>query len=340
MLPSRLPQLIETPVAPAVWEQASKCGACGSLKWRPVGTICQRRFVACRDCGVQRLFDRVAEQRLDLLYGLGYYPAADVLPSELAQQLGNPTFEHRRVRLEACLAPRDKRILEIGCGDGNFLAVLRRHGWDVSGQDVSPDAAALVDRRHGIPVFAGDIANMSPGHLFPVVAAYHVFEHLYHPARWLHRVGHFLETDGLLHLQVPNGASLTRAFTRQAWAGFVFPQHVYFYTPKTLCALLERFGFTPLSVTTWDPWHGPGTVARSLTNVVNRVFTGRLPWTDNLGDHHLQAAAATPPARRHPLKAVARSVLEFASGNAARLEASAGRGAVVDIIAKRNEDPF
>jgi SAM-dependent methyltransferase len=288
---------------------------------------------------VHRLFDRVAEQRLDLLYGRGYYPAADVLPSELAQQLENPTFQHRRVRLEACLAPRDARILEIGCGDGNFLAVLRRHGWDVYGQEFSPEAAALVDRRHRLPVFAGDLANMSADRRFPVVAAYHVFEHVYHPARWLHRVGHFIEPGGLLHLQVPNGASIARAFTRQAWAGFVFPEHVYFYTPRTLRALLERCGFTPLSVTTWDPWHGPGTVARSLTNVVNHVFTGRLPWVDNLGDRQPQPAAAATPTRRHPLKTVSRSLLEFASGAAARLEATLGHGAVVDIVARRNDDP-
>jgi 2-polyprenyl-3-methyl-5-hydroxy-6-metoxy-1,4-benzoquinol methylase len=324
----------DAPVA-LPWEEAAECGVCGSREWRLVGTICQRRYVECRQCAVHRLYDRVAEQRLDLLYGAGYYPAADLSASELQQQLQNPTFDHRRARLDACLARRERRILELGCGDGNFLAVLRERGWQVSGQEFSAEAMALVERRHHIPVLVGDITKISPDRPFPVVAAYHVFEHVYHPALWLERVRSIIEPRGLLHLQVPNGGSLTRQLTRQAWAGFVFPEHVYLYSPKTLCAVLERHRFTPLSVTTWDPWHGPGTVARSLTNVVHRIASGRLPWTDTIGDRCSQPVASAPRSRPSSLRAISRSGLEFASANLARIEAAAGRGAVVDIVAAR-----
>jgi 2-polyprenyl-3-methyl-5-hydroxy-6-metoxy-1,4-benzoquinol methylase len=332
--------VVEVPAAfsSQLWEEAAECGVCGSREWRLVGTICRRRYAACRQCAVHRLYDRVAEHRLDLLYGRGYYPAADLSPSELERQLENPTFGHRRARLQACLARRERRILEIGCGDGNFLAVLRRHGWQVYGQEFSAEAAALVGRRHGISVVTGSLSHVSEAGLFPAVGAYHVLEHVYHPAAWLRRVREFLEPRGLLHLQVPNGASLTRYLTGQTWAGFVFPDHVYFYTPTTLASLLERFGFSVLTATTWDPWHGPGTVARSITNLGKRVLTGRLTWTDTIGDHEQPPPApAAHPAPRNRWRAVPRAILEAASGKLARLEAIAGRGDVVDIIAERNE---
>mgnify|MGYP006138653851 CR=1 FL=1 len=57
----------------------------------------------------------------------------------------------------------------------------------------------------------------------------------------------------------------------------MFPQHVYFYTPATLAALLRREGFVPLATTTWDPWHGPGTVSASLVNQARRMTGGGLP---------------------------------------------------------------
>lgn len=295
--------------------------------------------MACRQCAVQRLYDRVAENRLDLLYGRGYYSTADPSPSELEQQLQNPTFDHRRARLESCLAGRARKILELGCGDGNFLAVLRRHGWQVYGQEFSPEAAALAERRHGIPVLIGNLSVVSAAGLFPVVGAYHVFEHVYHPVAWVQRVRGFLEPGGLLHLQVPNGAALARQVTGQTWAGFVFPQHVYFYTPETLGSLLERSGFSVLTATTWDPWHGPGTVSRSIYNLGNRVLTGRLPWKDTIDDREqpppAPAVHATP---RHRWRSVSRALLESASWRLARIEAMVGRGGVVDIIAERNGD--
>src|SRR4051794_2617084 len=91
------------------WEEASECGACGSGEWRGAGRICGKRYARCGRCGVVRLYDRVREDRLDLLYG-GYYAEQDPGPDELERQLANPTFGHRRRRLEA-VVPEGSREL-------------------------------------------------------------------------------------------------------------------------------------------------------------------------------------------------------------------------------------
>jgi SAM-dependent methyltransferase len=318
------------------WEEARTCGACGHDRWSPAGEVLGKRYAGCLRCGVVRLYDRVAADRLHLLYE-GYYPGADPSPEELGRQLRNPTFAHRRRRLEAEVPPERRRILEIGCGDGNFLAYLRANGWAVQGSEYDAETAALVRRRHGIDVAVGDVTHVpQPGAPFPAVAAYHVLEHVYQPAEWLAAVRGMLAPGGIVHIQVPNHASLTRRLTGAAWASVMFPQHVYFYTPRTLSALLRRAGFAPRSVTTWDPWHGPGTVAGSLVNQARRMRGGGLPWSDPLGGagERMEAAPsreAPPPARRPRL---ARRVLDAASAGVARAEALAGAGAVVDVIAR------
>jgi hypothetical protein len=111
----------------------------------------------------------------------------------------------------------------------------------------------------------------------------------------------------------------------------MFPQHVYFYSPRTLSALLRRAGFVPLRATTWDPWHGPGTVAGSAVNQARRAATRRLPWTDALGGAGERAPVQPPPARRPRL---ARRMLDALAVPLARAEALAGAGAVVDVVAR------
>ena len=310
-----------------------ECGACGSSDVRFSGSIGRRRFAVCCRCGIERLYDRVAETSLDLLYG-AYYAPADPSPVALEQQLGNPTFAHRRRRLHQFAGARTRRILEIGCGDGNFLETLRRAGWDVHGQEVSASTAAIVERRHGISVTAGALEAV-PAHPFPIVAAYHVFEHVYHPAIWLRSVHRLIEPRGLLHVQVPNAASLTRRLSGSEWASLVFPQHVYFYAPSTLRALLERFGFTVLSTTTWDPWHGPGAVSASASNVANRLVTGRHSWSEIVVANSGPSDDCASPRSRSPIKAVMRTGLGYVSIVLARLEAAIDQGAVVDIVAQR-----
>ncbi|MBB6068701.1 SAM-dependent methyltransferase [Longimicrobium terrae] len=335
----------------ALWETVPECGVCRSTAWRAAGAVCGRRFAACSRCGVVRLYDRVAENRLHLLYA-GYYPGADPSPAELDRQLANPTFAHRLARLEASVNAGRRRIFEIGCGDGNFLAFLRRAGWAVGGSEFDARTAEMVLRRHGIRLFTGDISGgeTPDGAPFPVIAAYHVLEHVYHPAQWLRAVRRLLDVGGVLHLQVPNHASLTRRLTGAAWASLMFPQHVYFYTPRTLAELLRREGFAVESATTWDPWHGPGTVAGSALNAVHRLRTGRIPWTDALPGNDLvdggaedgrasrRSAMPVDPSAQNAMPVrrprLARRVVDALAAPLARAEAAAGMGAVVDVLAR------
>lgn len=324
------------PAEAPLWEEARECGACGSSEWRAAGEVCGKRYARCAECGVVRLYDRVAADQLHRLYS-GYYPGADPSPDELRRQLDNPTFAHRRRRLEAVVDSPRRRIFEVGCGDGNFLAYLRDHGWTVHGSEYDPETAALVRRRHGIELFVGDVADaVPPGAPFGVVAAYHVLEHVYRPAEWLAAVRRMLGSGGILHLQVPNQGSLTRRLTGPAWASVMFPQHVYFYTPRTLAALLRRAGFAPLSTTTWDPWHGPGTVSGSLVNQARRMAGRGLPWSNPLEGERTDAvpsAAVLTSSRPR----IARRMLDAVAARLARAEALAGAGAVVDVLARMQE---
>ena len=317
------------------WEEAAECGACGSHDVRFSGSIGRRRFAVCRGCGIERLYDRVAESSLDPLYG-NYYAPGDPPPLALEQQLGNPTFAHRRRRLRQFAGMRTRRILEIGCGDGNFLETLRRTGWDVHGQEVSVPTAAIAGRRHGIPVTAGALETIPSAQPFPVVAAYHVFEHIYHPAAWLRSVHRLIEPRGLLHVQVPNGASLTPTSVRRrvGVAGL------------SAARLLLRAQHTARARRAirvqGAEHHDMGPVARSRRRQCDRVEHGKsprhgaAPVERECVAHCVASHDCASPRARSPIKAVMRTGLGHISVVFARLEAAIGRGAVVDIVAQRS----
>ena len=317
------------------WEEASVCDLCGAAEWRPAGSICGRRYGLCAGCGVVRLVDRVAESALGLLY-THYYNPEELSREALEHQLKNPTFAHRLRRIESTRGSLERRIFEIGCGDGNFLAFMQRAGWTVDGSEFGSESVSLVRDRHGIAITDGDVTKQRPQSApYPVVAAYHVIEHVYRPAEWLRQVRTLIEPRGLLCLQTPNWRSLTHALTGLAWASMTFPQHVYLFTPTTLSALLSHFGFEVISATTWDPWHGPGTARSSLGSRAKQLATGRLPWTATLGPDGSAAETETSPTVRP--RGVSQAVLRVAGHSLASLESLVGRGGVVDLIARRGE---
>jgi SAM-dependent methyltransferase len=312
-------------VPPEGWERADPCGACGSAAYREVARVSERAIVRCGGCSVVRLHERVAPGRIGELYR-GYHAGPEPTAAVLSRQLENPTFGHRRRRLEAHLPPARRCMLEIGCGDGNFLGHLRAHGWRAEGTELDAASAERARRRHGVRVQAAQPEALAvPARGWPAVGAYHVLEHLYQPAAWMAAVRDLLAADGVLHLQVPNWASVTRVLTGAAWASLVFPQHVYFFTPRTLAGLLERSGLVAVSVTTWDPWHGPGALAGSLIEALRR----------RRGSQPVPSAGAGTGGAGAGKPRLARRLLEAAAVPLARLESLAGRGAVVDVIARR-----
>lgn len=321
-----------------VWEEATECGICSGGEFVPVVAICGKRFVRCRQCDTVRLFDRVKSSRLDLIYS-DYYDHSDPTAAELEIQLQNPTFAFRQRRLEKFIPPADRSILETGCGDGNFLAYLRRCGWKPCGMEFNEESAQLARRRHHLEVTVGNLSEAPCGNgKYPALAAYHVVEHVYRPVEWLRNIRATLCAGGILHLQTPNFANWTRTLSRSHWASYVFPQHVYLFDPQTLARLLEQEGFTPLNITTWDPWHGPGSVSRSIYAVARYGLRGKSSWSDQFEHSHGELTRASIAkggrTKRTFIRALLRSGLEATSYAWSSFESSLGHGGVVDILAK------
>ena len=128
------------------------------------------------------------------------------------------------------LRKKDLPILDMGCGDGQFLAYLKDAGYsDLTG--IEPEAGRAANARlRGLKVLEG-LDALDGGGQFSIIFLWHVMEHVPAPVTLLRRLIEHLERNGALIVSVPNHASAqTRLFGR--WSTYPdYGRHLWFHSP-------------------------------------------------------------------------------------------------------------
>ena len=104
------------------------------------------------------------------------------------------------------LRPRaGQRLLDISCGQGTLLQFAAQRGLQVSGLDISPQAAAMAARRSSADI---SIANAEwlpyADHTFDYATNVGSLEHYFHPYLALREIARVLRPDGLALILLPN----------------------------------------------------------------------------------------------------------------------------------------
>jgi 2-polyprenyl-3-methyl-5-hydroxy-6-metoxy-1,4-benzoquinol methylase len=144
------------------------------------------------------------------------------------------------------------RVLEIGCGHGGFLRLLRLAGFDARGLELSPWVVRFAHTSFDVPVFIGRLENqVAQPESFDVIILMDVLEHLPEPAVTLRHCLTQLKPDGILILQTPaypEGATLDELQKGQApFLKMLLPlEHLYLFSRRALSNLLDQLGLTQI----------------------------------------------------------------------------------------------
>ncbi len=202
-------------------------------------------------------------------------------------------------------------LLDVGCGNGAFLDLMRWQGWRVTGIDPDPDAIATA-RRRGLDARVGtdeDMAELEE-RSFDAVSMHHVLEHSHAPATAVREAHRVLRTGGQLWVATPNLAAIGHARFGRDWRGLEPPRHLTLFTPSSLRLLLQDAGF---EVTRRSygrglaRWYSKESRAlrRAREASVGAAPTGRLPVLDAV---RLEVAEVLWSDRSEELALVARRV--------------------------------
>lgn len=142
-------------------------------------------------------------------------------------------------------------LLDIGCGHGKFLALMRQFGWKVMGVEPDAEAADVAREKFGIDVVTGTLEEAAfPEDHFEAVTMGHVIEHVYDPIGLLKECHRVLKPNGNLVVTTPNVESLGHRNFQKSWLPLDPPRHLHLFPMGNLRACAERAGLKIKSVRT------------------------------------------------------------------------------------------
>ena len=201
----------------------------------------QHHLVKCTSCKFIFCKPKPTLAELEAHYGL--YPRANAI-SEITIKRYNElldTFEKYR---------KTNNIIDVGCGDGHFLAEAAKRGWKVFGTEFTDEAIAVCSQKK-ISMAKGPIrAESYHADFFDIVTSFEVIEHINNPVEEAQIYKTILRSGGVLYITTPNFDSVSRLILRSKWSCIEYPEHLSYYTKGTLKELLTRNGFKSKQVST------------------------------------------------------------------------------------------
>src|SRR5918994_5639257 len=248
---------------------------------------------------LRRVRASLANGYLNARYATRLQPASPLGPAAAALSPLRRAKSDREVR-HLTRPETGGTVLDVGCGNGDFLIQALRAGWRALGVDLDPAAVASC-RRAGLDASEGTIETVDLPHgSLDAVTFGDVIEHLHHPRAALARSHELLRPGGLLWLVTPNVSSRGHARFGSEWIGLDPPRHLVVFTRDALERAVAGAGFE--------------LVARPTASFTSWVYGrsalltagGRPSVAARLGTRLADAMALVRPARAEELLVLAR----------------------------------
>ncbi len=235
----------------AVAEQvALRCPLCGAESVEQRYELGGFSVLRCGECDLGWRSNMHSREQLEAAYRSSEY--AD---HPYFGRSRRPAFDRALDELEARTDSR--RLLDAGCGVGEFLAAARQRGWEADGIDLSPLLAGRARQAApGADVAVGAFEDAElPAGAFDAVTLWDVIEHVLDPAAVVARARDVLRPGGVLLVCTPDedsqlarlGWTLYRAGYRYAAEALHPRYHNYFFSRRSLDDLLRRHGLVPVA---------------------------------------------------------------------------------------------
>ncbi|MFC1576171.1 class I SAM-dependent methyltransferase [Candidatus Omnitrophota bacterium] len=236
-----------------------KCNVCGSDNTKSLGkrrspngdSALETNIVECISCGLMYPNPMPNFQGQDIQDN---YSKPEEYFSEDARKRLEP-FKNTLDAIEKA-KPEKGRLLDVGCGRGEFLYVARDNGWEVVGTDISNVFVDYAKREFKINALAGDLQDLDlPAESFDAVCMNSVIQCVQDPAKTLSKIYSLLKKEGVLYIETTNDDALVFQlgdFFKSMKEGRRITTHLsplfpcyqlYGFNKKSLSAALKAAGF-------------------------------------------------------------------------------------------------
>ena len=195
----------------------------------------------------------------------GYYNESDI---QLMKK--NEEWAKHYVQSVKPVISKNQKILEIGSGYGWFVEKMRSEGYIIDGVEVGKDRAQLAYDRSGIKLMDHDFMRNTLKTIlgsYDVICMFHVLEHISNPVAFINNVRTCLKPTGFIIIEVPNYFDCIKLLSPAYNNAVFFRAHLSYFTPATLTVLLEKTGFTGITIR--------GVQRYSIENAIRWIRTGK-----------------------------------------------------------------
>ena len=131
------------------------------------------------------------------------------------------------------------KMLDIGCGVGDFLHTAEEHGWKCTGIEPSEEAKAIAKTKTKADINNSEDMEKIPDASFDLITMWHVLEHV-DDLKWqieqLHRL---TKTKGRIVIAVPNYKSYDGQYYKELWAAYDVPRHLSHFNKTVLTNIFK-----------------------------------------------------------------------------------------------------
>lgn len=220
-----------------------KCLVCQSyrLKKMPLSYYKLHELVKCKDCGFIFMENIPSTKELNKLYSKYSYSTERAISPITVKSYNLLLDEFEKYR-------KTNKILDVGCGRGWFLQEAKKRGWEVYGTEYSMKAKEICEG-NGIDIHLGKLKfDTFIEDSFDVITSFEVIEHINNPVDDASCIYSFLRKGGLFYCTTPNFNALLRFYLKENYNIITYPEHLAYYTNKSLQKLLISVGFKKVKI--------------------------------------------------------------------------------------------
>ena len=217
--------------------QCRICGGGGTLVHKGTRDNDLVDVYMCKECGTRYL--SITDVENDYENGFMYETnnLSDLNVDERLRLFRDDDIRRYNMVKKLCLG---KKVLDFGCGFGGFLKYISKIAKLCSGVELGRQEREYLNRK-GIYCFKTIEESEQK---FDIITLFHTFEHLSNPEAWLNKFAEYMEEDGYLIIEVPNGNdALLSLYQSERFADFTYwSAHLFLYTIRSLSMIIERSG--------------------------------------------------------------------------------------------------
>lgn len=225
------------------------CGYNGNVSFRILKN--GYHIYRCDDCNLMFVHPQPSPDELLRIYDNSYFSRGNkyLRMDETESQSRNLDNDKQKINIIKKYK-ENGMLLDVGCAMGEFLYLARQEGFDVAGVEVSTLCTDYVKNKLGIDIHSGDLLSAHlPSNMYDVVTLWDVIEHLRNPVEIINELYRILRPGGILCFSTGDVESFYAHIMGRFWHLLTPPQHLFYFSAKSVRKMLDRYGFAVNEIT-------------------------------------------------------------------------------------------